>query len=282
MPILTKPGTLEKGTPASLTLNKTLLAAVSSVQNDDYFSDTTNWKFVKMLYRSSEGNQKYSAQFDCSQGSPTSSFITSEKARDIFEIQRIMIVDFDGGQFNVERNELNTSEFDLDYSPQEENISWTIFHPSDLSTYGSFGGLVSQPDIDSWNNGAYGSGISGDFTLTYKFIDMVPGNAKNFIVGYDIDTPTEGLSNSNAFRIYANGISGVTTSGDTWVDPLSGTFSTAECILIFTRVGSTITYSFNNGSTTQTGTVQTGNSGTIYPTAILYNHRMRLNYATVM
>ena len=46
MPIITKPSTIEKNSPAIFTLNKSDLAQITSVLNDPYFSIQTNWKNV--------------------------------------------------------------------------------------------------------------------------------------------------------------------------------------------------------------------------------------------
>lgn len=114
MSIITKPSSISKNSPAEFILNKTALAAVTSVAADPYYSLSSNWSKVIIQYKSSVGNQKEVLQFDATQSSPTSQFLVSEKARDIFEVQKIVIADFDGGVFLIPRSQLNTAEFDVD------------------------------------------------------------------------------------------------------------------------------------------------------------------------
>jgi hypothetical protein len=117
MPILTKAAAPIKGTATLFTLDKTALAAVTSVAADAYFSDSANWKSVNLFYHSLVGNQHEIVKFEASQSSPTSKFLVSDNARDVFEIQKIIIKDFDGGTFEVLRSELTTAEFDVDVTP---------------------------------------------------------------------------------------------------------------------------------------------------------------------
>lgn len=114
MSILTKASAPVKGTATLFTLDKAALAAVTSVAADAYFSDSANWKSVNLFYHSSVGNQHEVVKFEASQSSPTSKFLVSEQSRDIFEIQKIVIKDFDGGTFEVLRSELTTAESEFD------------------------------------------------------------------------------------------------------------------------------------------------------------------------
>ncbi len=116
MPIITKPSTIDKNSPAEISLDKAALAAVSSVMADDYFSDSDNWKEVFIYYKSSTGNQREILKFNATVSSPTADFLVSDKALDIFEVQKIVIVDFDAGSITIPRSQLTTSEFDVDMS----------------------------------------------------------------------------------------------------------------------------------------------------------------------
>lgn len=91
MPILTKAAAPVKGTATLFTLDKAALAAVTSVAADIYFSIQAKWQSVSLIYQSSVGNQHEIIKFDASQSSPTSKFLVSEHARDIFQIQKILI-----------------------------------------------------------------------------------------------------------------------------------------------------------------------------------------------
>jgi hypothetical protein len=126
MAIITKPsGGIFKGTPAEITLNKSELALLPIVLLDDYFSVTTNWNKIILSYKSSEGNQQEIVEFDATLSSPTGFFDVSLKARDLFEIQVIKIIDFDGDIFIIPRSELTTSDFDVEFLNPPSNLSYT-------------------------------------------------------------------------------------------------------------------------------------------------------------
>lgn len=126
MAIITKPaGGIFKGIPATITLNKSELAALSSVSSDSYFSVTTNWNKVILSYKSFEGNQQEIVEFDATLASPTGFFDVSTTARNLFEIQVIKIIDFDGGIFIVPRSELVTADFDVIFVSPPSSLSYT-------------------------------------------------------------------------------------------------------------------------------------------------------------
>jgi hypothetical protein len=116
MPIITKPASIEKNAAASISLNKSTLAAVASVAADAYYSNSSNWKEVFIYYKSSVGNQREVLKFDATVASPAANFLVSEKARDIFQVQKIVIVDFDNGSITVPRSQLTVADFDVTLS----------------------------------------------------------------------------------------------------------------------------------------------------------------------
>lgn len=113
MAILTKP-LVSKGTAATFVLNKTELAQIASVTADAYFSDSSNWKKVRIHYISSTGNQREVVVFDATEETPTTQFLISLKARSNFEVKHIIIEDFDGGVFKITRSELANPVSDFD------------------------------------------------------------------------------------------------------------------------------------------------------------------------
>ena len=126
MAIITKPvGGIFKGVPATITLNKSELAALSSVSSDSYFSVTTNWNKVILSYRSFDGNQQEIVEFNATLSSPTGFFDVSLTARNFFEIQVIQIIDFDGGIFIVPRSELVIVDFDVIFVTPPSSLSYT-------------------------------------------------------------------------------------------------------------------------------------------------------------
>lgn len=112
MSIITKPS-VTKGTPAQFTLNKSELLQHSLVQADPYFSDSLNWYRVNLVYKSTTGSQYEIVEFDASQANPTGTFLISEKARDEFQIQKVQIMDFDGGFLEIPRSNLTSVDFDI-------------------------------------------------------------------------------------------------------------------------------------------------------------------------
>jgi len=106
-----------KGVGATFTLDKAELLLVPSVAADPYYNDQSNWKAVVLNYKSSTLTQPEDVGFDATQVSPTGIFNVVTQATDIFEIQSISIIDFQGGVFLVPRSELNVVDFDVDMSP---------------------------------------------------------------------------------------------------------------------------------------------------------------------
>ena len=113
MSIITKSGSPIKGSPTLFTLSKSALAAVTMVAADSYFSQLSNWKYIELVYRSSIGKQKEIMKFNALLSSPTANFLVSLKAKDVFQIRKIVIKDFDGGSFEIPRSALNAAEFDV-------------------------------------------------------------------------------------------------------------------------------------------------------------------------
>lgn len=128
MPIITKPATITKNSAAQFTLSKSSLAAVASVAADSYFSNISNWANVILYYKSNPGNQQEILSFDATLASPTADFLASLKSRNVFEVQQILIKDFDGGYFRVARSELNTAEFDVDMNPPVSGYRYYRFN----------------------------------------------------------------------------------------------------------------------------------------------------------
>lgn len=112
MSIITK-SSITKGTPAQFTLNKSNLLQHPMVQADSYFSNSLNWYRVNLVYKSSVGSQYEIVEFDASQSTPVGTFLVSEKARDVFEIQKVQVLDFDGGFLEIPRSSLNSASFDI-------------------------------------------------------------------------------------------------------------------------------------------------------------------------
>ena len=178
MAIITKPvGGISKGVPAEITLNKSELAALSSVSSDAYFSLTTNWNKIILSYKSSEGNQQEIVEFDATLSPCLGFFDVSTTARNLFEIQVIKIIDFDGGIFIIPRSSLTTADFDIDFEGTTPPFSGTYIDwtERDFYTPQADGGITSTligPD-SSVASLIYGDNTrknpnDGSFNLIYK------------------------------------------------------------------------------------------------------------------
>ena len=119
MAIISKPAIINKGTPATFTLFKTNLISHHVVSADSRFSSVSNWKEVYINYRSSEGNQRISVNFDSADNFQNGVFSASERARTLFIVQSVVIVDLDGEVLRIDRVDLNTADFDIELSSSE-------------------------------------------------------------------------------------------------------------------------------------------------------------------
>lgn len=114
MAIITKPA-ITKGNPAIFTLNKVELEAHPLVSGNGYFSNSTRWKKVDVLYTSNPGNQTKTLEFDVTGTNltPTASILLSLKARNVFQVVKVSIIDEDGGVLQIPRQFLIASDFDF-------------------------------------------------------------------------------------------------------------------------------------------------------------------------
>ena len=118
MAFFTKPVSPVKGQRNLVSLDKNELALDVFVSNDTYFSDQNNWKYVTVNYKTTTGNQRERVVFEVSKSGniSNSSFEVSTKARNIWEVENVTILDFDKGDFILDRSQLVTSDFDIDFS----------------------------------------------------------------------------------------------------------------------------------------------------------------------
>lgn len=247
MTIITKPaGGVLKGLPATFTLNKSQVLALSIVSNDDYFSDSSNWKKIILKYESSEGKQQELVRFDATLASPTGFFLVSEQARDLFEIKSLKIVDFDGDVLVVPRSSLVAAEFDVDFG---EPVFTGTYLTYELNTVGATlnatGGVSGgNPSDDVYAKDS--SGATGDFTYEWKFnwSSINPFNVFFGVTGtygsglwYDNLTCLEGTNtNPEKARLWVNGTPSVLTNIS---------IPDQENIYKLTRVGTTISHYLN-------------------------------------
>lgn len=139
-------GSIVKGSPATFTLSKAQLLLVPSVAGSTYYSDSGNWKAVVLNYMSDPLNQPEVVGFDATQVTPTGIFDVVLSALDVFNIQSISIIDFQGGVFTVPRSELTVAEFDVDMSgasyPFTRDFAAPLTQEANETTLGSGGSFT--------------------------------------------------------------------------------------------------------------------------------------------
>ena len=267
MTILTKAATPVKGTATLFTLDKAALVALGSVAADPYFSDSANWKSVSLVYSSSVGNQHEIVKFDATKSSPTSKFLVSEYARDVFLIQKIVIKDFDGGAFEVQSSELTTAEFDVDMTVASSIFEWDTLLTNTIT---NGGGELHRVSFAGWGSGAYFSEAqTSDFNFTGVLTSM--GSGENIMIGYKKSLPVSFSGNpaeSVSSALYAD--VGTVRHYQGYTDSASGIASTPSIIgannFEIGRIGSSIIAKMNGV------TIFTDNySGALYLAALLYN-----------
>lgn len=145
MAILTKPSVL-KGVVSQFSLSKTDLLNNSVVSNDPYFSDSDNWYRVNVIYKSSPGTQYEIVEFDATQETPVGNFLISERARDVFEVQKIRILDFDGGFLEIPRSDLTVADFDVSIGSSSSSSSLSTFTIMGDGTMTNENGVLTKTD----------------------------------------------------------------------------------------------------------------------------------------
>lgn len=202
MAIITKPSIL-KGIAAQFSLDKSELSAISLVSNDSYFSDMSNWYRVNVIYKSSPGSQYEIVEFDATQESPVGHFLVSEKARDIFEVIKVKILDFDGGFLEIPRSSLTTADFDIIFSGGEGGGEITPVSSFNYPDFSSTEGLVLLDTEGVVNN---------HIVLTRNFEDEV-GNVwlseavrydRNFSLAWRFECSGGGVSGADGFSLQWN------------------------------------------------------------------------------
>jgi hypothetical protein len=109
MAILTKPGSISKGTSVDFTLNIEDLVVHPGI-TDAYYQDPSNLKRVVFFYESAVGNQTKRVRFEIQNGVLTGKFSSSPKVRDLFHLKTIFLYDFDGAFFALERPALSAED----------------------------------------------------------------------------------------------------------------------------------------------------------------------------
>ena len=149
MPIITKPSPLEKDATGVFTLDKTALALHPLVSESAHFSSPNVWDKIIVKYKSETLGQFESIEFEASSSTPEGQFFVSATAEDVFEVEKITIIDKDGAILLIPRASLTVAEFDIDFAAAPLENLWSFY---------------AEPDaiVDDYKilfNGATGSGV---------------------------------------------------------------------------------------------------------------------------
>lgn len=142
------PNTLAKGENLTFALNKSLVIAAVS---DSYWSDSANISKCIVVYKSTSGHQRKRLEFDFSQESPIVIAEWSVKARNAFEIEEIVLIDFDSGSYTIPRSSL----------PSGKGISFSGGNEVVVSVSDYYAPNGAVKDIVAGSDGIY---IAGAFT----------------------------------------------------------------------------------------------------------------------
>jgi hypothetical protein len=183
MPIITKPALIEKGIAAEFSLDKSALALHPIVVADDYFSSPNNWGKVDLKYKSDEGGQFEIVEFDASLASPTGRFFVSETAKDIFEVEKITIIDHDGGILVIPRADLTSAEFDIDFSEEPPLVGAVQWNTNASYVFNNNTGGMTSTNTDMVN------GFAISTTSTF-----LPAQDKSIVYTLDVSSITTGSS----------------------------------------------------------------------------------------
>jgi len=153
MPIITKPSPLEKDATGVFSLDKTALALHPIVVASSHFSSPNVWDKIIVKYKSETLGQFESIEFDATIASPEGQFFVSETAEDIFEVEKITIIDKDGAILLIPRAELTIAEFDIDFSVSIPS-SFTSVSSQEVSTGETAGWNLYNSNYYTFNNGA--------------------------------------------------------------------------------------------------------------------------------
>jgi hypothetical protein len=199
VPILTK-DPITKGSPATFTLDKAALALVASVANSTYYADTANWKSVVIIYKSDTGNQSKKVTFDVSGAGPyTAPFYASIQSKDVFDVSKILILDYDGGNHPVYSSELTVGEFDIDMGVivipvREPSFGFAYDETLGLETY-------AKEDVTALSVEIFWEGIIiGTAPFIGQGMSASDGLGNDYTVEYSESFP---LGGDGSYRLWA-------------------------------------------------------------------------------
>lgn len=133
--MINKPQSLVKETPLTFTLDKnTLFAAVT----DSYFSVETNVKKIIFVYKSSIGHQRKRIEFLTSEETPSATVVFSGKANSLFNLEKIIMVDYDDGTLAVSETIVPVEKRSLSLSQSSSGQIYFAFSGTNDADVGGF------------------------------------------------------------------------------------------------------------------------------------------------
>jgi streptogramin lyase len=206
-----------KGASSTVTLDKSVLMALPEVVADDYYSDSTNIAHVLIIYGSVTGKQDKILSFDFTQSTPSTGLAFSAKARNAFEIKKIILKDFDGGEFIINRSVFiastpTLSSLDLSLSggsgsgfPPARNFAGT----ASVFATGFGANLAGGIDFDS-----SGNMYVADYTHS-RLVKVTPAGSQTLLASAQFSDVTVDSANGFIYaatlwsgRVYKYGLDG--------------------------------------------------------------------------
>ena len=111
--ILEKPEFFIKDQDNLLKISRLAIKAIPKVSSHPYFRKVKNWKHIIFNYASLPENQMEVVLFDGTLAEPTGNLRVSPKARNQFNIDSVVLHDFDNGWLTLQREDLDSNEFDF-------------------------------------------------------------------------------------------------------------------------------------------------------------------------
>lgn len=190
MSIITKPTIIQKQIPANFILNKLNLSNIHIVASDEYFSNINNWKYVIIYYKSTLTKQKEILVFDALEDSPIAKFLISGKAVGSFEVQKIVIQDFDNGTLVIKRNHLDFENIDVTLT---EIIQTKWFSLADSTEY-----ITTENSVSNLSNNKINIISTQKFEGNIKLkATFTGGNNLNSKIGFQSIEAQENNSNNS-------------------------------------------------------------------------------------
>lgn len=129
------PQSLLKETSLTFTLDKTdFFAAIT----DPYFSIEANVNKIVFVYKSSVGHQRKKIEFLTSQEIPSDTVVFSSKANDLFNLEKIIMIDYDNGSIAISEKIVPIEKRTLSLSQGFSNQLYFAFSGTNDADLGGF------------------------------------------------------------------------------------------------------------------------------------------------